>query len=578
MRISPGGALQTSIAPRSEAKPPPLLTRIAATWPENGETPPCLGTPLPAHGDANSGIWSISPEALATKLHDVTSHYARTSGSGRALGIVIRMEVLPMPKKLLALGSLAAVLLTASAAPAVTPAEDTGVMVDALVLDRTGNPVAGLNRGDFEVIVGDQDTSRRPAYENGRGRNRATPLRLRLQPEGSAPGATPAGMQHGLAEFVSSRVSGILTRRSSWTSPRCRGSPAGGGRDPPRLFRRSTTSPRWVSGVRSGPPRMHGRRGLHAPCSGRSGSPRSAGAENRRDPVLGQASAPSPGTPGGDLEPVAPWGWADLPSSKAGADDALAALTYGFNAANASVYAVHLEGARRQDEGILEASRAEFVGTAYDLNGSVVGLRRARDSSASLSGRRKQAFARPTDDFLSSLASETGGAYTAQATDFARILEGIEASNRLWYELSFEPFGTNIPGRYQPHEIRVRNRPGLSRGCTPRARRAVEELPSPHAREPPMSRRLFVAAALALAAAGVAAQARTALEVLVLDRDGEPVFGLTERDFVVTRNGANYAVTGVEEQAAGEAPRRFVFVFNRRGADASQLSRALRGT
>ena len=72
-------------------------------------------------------------------------------------------------------------------------------------------------------------------------------------------------------------------------------------------------------------------------------------------------------------------------------------------------------------------------------------------------------------------------------------------------------------------------------------------------------------------------QARTALEVLVLDRDGEPVFGLTERDFVVTRNGANYAVTGVEEQAAGEAPRRFVFVFNRRGADASQLSRALRG-
>ena len=72
-------------------------------------------------------------------------------------------------------------------------------------------------------------------------------------------------------------------------------------------------------------------------------------------------------------------------------------------------------------------------------------------------------------------------------------------------------------------------------------------------------------------------QPRTALEVLVLDRDGEPVFGLTERDFVVTRNGANYAVTGVEEQAAGEAPRRFVFVFNRRGADASQLNRALRG-
>ena len=72
-------------------------------------------------------------------------------------------------------------------------------------------------------------------------------------------------------------------------------------------------------------------------------------------------------------------------------------------------------------------------------------------------------------------------------------------------------------------------------------------------------------------------QPLTALEVLVLDHDGKPVVGLTERDFVVTGNGANYSVTGVEEQAAGEAPRRFVFVFNRRGADASQLNRALRG-
>ena len=102
-----------------------------------------------------------------------------------------------------------------------------------------------------------------------------------------------------------------------------------------------------------------------------------------------------------------------------------------------------------------------------------------------------------------------------------------------------------------------------------------------------MSRRLFLAAALAVSVFAVPAQGRasglqsdrspTTLEVLVLDHDGEPLSGLTERDFVVTRNGANYAVTDVEERVAGEAPRRFVFVFNRRGADASQLSRALRG-
>ena len=29
-------------------------------------------------------------------------------------------------------------------------------MVDALVLDQDGNPVRGLNRGDFEVIIGER--------------------------------------------------------------------------------------------------------------------------------------------------------------------------------------------------------------------------------------------------------------------------------------------------------------------------------------------------------------------------------------------------------------------------------------
>ena len=35
-------------------------------------------------------------------------------------------------------------------------------------------------------------------------------------------------------------------------------------------------------------------------------------------------------------------------------------------------------------------------------------------------------------------------------------------SNRLWYELRFEPFSTGSPGGYQSHEIRVRNHPGLT--------------------------------------------------------------------------------------------------------------------
>ena len=70
---------------------------------------------------------------------------------------------------------------------------------------------------------------------------------------------------------------------------------------------------------------------------------------------------------------------------------------------------------------------------------------------------------------------------------------------------------------------------------------------------------------------------RAALEVLVLDRDGRPVAGLTGGDFVVTDRSRAYRVDTAEGRTAGEAPRSLVFVFNRRGADAVQLNRALRG-
>ena len=273
MRVSPGGALQTGIAPRSGAKLLPLLTRIAATWPGMAKRPPAEEHRSRRTAMGTAGYGPFSSEALATKLHDVTSHYARTSGSGRALGIVIRMEVLPMPKKLLALGSLAAVLLTASAAPAVTPGEDTGVMVDALVLDRAGNPVAGLNRGDFEVLVGDRI---RPVAGVQIVVAETAPRRFVFV--FNRRGALPAQLkraQRGLAEFVSSRFGDLdeaLFVDFAEVPRITRGWRTGSA----RLFRRSTTSPRWVSGVRSGPPRMPPTR---PSCSmlWPSGSPRSRG-------------------------------------------------------------------------------------------------------------------------------------------------------------------------------------------------------------------------------------------------------------------------------------------------------------
>ncbi len=72
-------------------------------------------------------------------------------------------------------------------------------------------------------------------------------------------------------------------------------------------------------------------------------------------------------------------------------------------------------------------------------------------------------------------------------------------------------------------------------------------------------------------------EARVTLDALVLDQEGNPVSGLTAADFAVSGRGRAYRVETATRRTAGEAPRRFVFVFNRRGADAAQLSRALRG-
>lgn len=350
-----------------------------------------------------------------------------------------------MPKKLLVLGSLAAVLLTAAVAPAVTPGEDAGIMVDALVLDRAGNPVSGLNRGDFEVIVGDRI---RPVSGVRMVAADAAPRRFVFI--FNRRGALPAQlhrMKEGLKEFVSARF---------------------GERDE-ALFVDFAEVPRITRGWRTGPtealPEIRnitpmGFRSSLGPAEDTADAAfmlqalagRLADLPGRKVVVLFSASLSTfAGTPGGDLEPVAPWGWADPPSSKAGADDALAALTYGFNATNASVYAVHLEGARPREEGVLVADRQEYNASS--------GRTLARNTQA---GRRQEAFTRPADDFLSSLAAETGGTYTARATDFARILDGIEASNRLWYELTFSPGASATPGMFRRHELRVRNRPGLT--------------------------------------------------------------------------------------------------------------------
>ena len=353
-----------------------------------------------------------------------------------------------MPKKLLALCSLAAVLLTASAAPAVTSGEDTGVMVDALVLDHEGNPVPGLNRGDFEIIIGDRI---RPVSGVQMVAAETAPRRFVFV--FNRRGALPAQLkraQRGLAEFVSSRF-GDLDEA---------------------LFVDFAEVPRMTRGWRTGAaealPEVHsitpmGFRSPVGPAEDAADAAfmlyslaeRLSKVPGRKVVILFSGSLSTfAGEPGGALRgttSVSGWPAVAPPESKPGADTALQSLARRFNASRATVYGLHLEGARHQEAGILVADRQEY-------NAST-GRTLARNTQA---GRRQEAFNRPADDFLSSLAAETGGTHTARATDFAGILDGIEASNRLWYELTFSPGESAAPGVFQRHEVRVRNRPDLT--------------------------------------------------------------------------------------------------------------------
>ena len=360
------------------------------------------------------------------------------------------------PLPLVALGSLAAILLVAPPALGAPPPEETRIVVDALVLDRDGNPVRGLNRGDFEVIIGERV---RPVSDARMVDADVAPRRFVFVV--NRRGALPAQlrrMKDGLEDFISSRFKNhdeALFVDFAEVPRITRGWRMGRAETLPEV--RNITAMGFQSPVGPAEDTADTAFMLQALAERLRELP------GRKVVVLFSGSLSTfVGTPGGDLEPVAPWGWADFPSAQSASEGALGALGRAFNAANASIYAVHLEGARRQEQDILTASRDEYSGPIrryQDSRGTTT--TRVRHSSASLSGRRMDAFSRPTDDFLSSLAAETGGAYTAQATDFARILEDIGYSNQLWYEISFAPFGTGIPGRYQPHEIRVRNIPGL---------------------------------------------------------------------------------------------------------------------
>ncbi len=320
-----------------------------------------------------------------------------------------------MPKKLLALSSLAAVLLTASAAPAVTPGEDTGVMVDALVLDHAGNPVAGLNRGDFEVIVGDRI---RPVAGVRMVAAETAPRRFVFV--FNRRGALPAQLkraQRGLAEFVSSRF-GDLDEA---------------------LFVDFAEVPRITRGWRTGSgealPEVHNitPMGFRSPV----GAAQDAADAAFMLHALAERLVEVPGRKmvipfSGSLSSFS---WtaeqpgtirkADLPrirSDPRGQLDAgLAPITQRLGAAQATVHVLHLAGVQELEERILTANRGELSVDEAGVHGTIF-------SSTTREGRQRAVSPRSADDILSSLLRPRQG--------FRKPLDRIAARNERWYRLS----------------------------------------------------------------------------------------------------------------------------------------------
>ena len=341
------------------------------------------------------------------------------------------------------LGALVAVLLGSVAAGA-----QDGVVLDALVLDRAGLAVGALTVDDFDVtFAGDSVPVTRVRIVSREVEPRRFVFVVNRR------GAQPEGLQRvktGLEQFVTEQL---------------------GNRDE-ALFVDFAEVPRITAAWRVGPSEIVKEvqalppAGFSSPVGDEQDAAdatfmlealaeRLEGAPGRKVVVIfSRGLRIHTGEPGSNTPFKTVGGtWREnggVPTGTPRGDEALSVLAHGFTAARASVYAFHLDGSRgpRGDD-ILLASREEFSGAVAQMTGTSRGTlsaRRTRGSSASFAGRLDAAQVGPSDDFLSSLAGETGGTYTARATDFAGPLGALERANRTWYELTLAPSWIGVAG------------------------------------------------------------------------------------------------------------------------------------
>ncbi len=123
-----------------------------------------------------------------------------------------------------------------------------------------------------------------------------------------------------------------------------------------------------------------------------------------------------------------------------------------LNHANATLYAVDLEGVYGSENDILVASRNSF-----DIFGNELGV----EGSDHPLARMDVAANVPSEGGTASLAVATGGTWFPNQTNFAVALNRIGIQNQLYYLLSFSPRNSELDGSYRNIEVRVRDRPDL---------------------------------------------------------------------------------------------------------------------
>lgn len=361
-----------------------------------------------------------------------------------------------MPRKLpslAALGSLAAVLLAASPTLAAPPDEEARVTVDALVLDKDGNPVRGLDRGDFEVSIGERV---RPVSDATMVAADVAPRRFVFVFNRRGADAVQLNRAlRGLRSFIEDRM---LDSDESLFVDMGETLQIGRAFGPGKAVA--------LAGVGTIPAM-----GYRSPAGAEDDAPvaarmlelvadRLATSAGRKIVVLYSESLSSFTRPPEQPGTVRNSATARiLPLARGASDAGLGSIIERLRAASATVHVLHLAGVQDLEERILTADRGELI---VDGSGR---SRRDMFSSTTYEARQRDASPRSGDDILSSFAAETGGLHLARPTRFRKVLDRIDDRNRFTYRLALVRLvGEGGAGERESQLLQVRV-PGCS-GCT----------------------------------------------------------------------------------------------------------------